>query len=62
MLRLMFIKSISMVNGFYYNNRESRSLIPNKIQNIFINKKKLITIWDDMKVVQPTGYAQYVQS
>lgn len=58
----MFIKAITMVNDFFYNYRESRSHIPNRIKNIFISKKKLKSLWDRMDVRQPTGYFQYVKN
>ncbi len=48
---------MSMCNDYFYEFRESKSLLPVSVQNIFITKKKLKNIWDRKGIVEPTGFA-----
>jgi hypothetical protein len=56
------VKAISMVNDFFYKNRENRSVIPNLVRNFFISKRKLKNLWDRLDIRQPTGYTEYVKN
>ena len=59
LLRLMFLKALSVCNDMYYEHREVRSAVPRVISNLWTDKHKLKNIWDLMEIDKPSGFYTY---
>jgi len=61
-LRLMFLKALSMCNNMYYEHREERSVIPRFISNFWTDKLKLKCIWSHLEIDNPSGFSTYYKT
>lgn len=58
-LRLMFLKALDTANELFYNYRETRSIIPRAVSNLWTTKYKLRNIWYYMAIDTPSGFCTY---
>ena len=58
-LRLMFLRALNICNELYFNYRETRSIIPRTLSNLWTTKTKLRNIWHYMGIESPSGFSTY---
>lgn len=58
-LRLMFLKALDLSNDLFYNYRETRSIIPRAVSNVWTARNKLKNIWFYMNISVPSGFCTY---